>query len=319
MIRMADSNVKVVVLYTHNVSRAIRVHELPRPGETVRSIGYSEGIDGAKGTDVAVALGRLGIPTALVAHVRRGDWLAQGHEILSAAGVDDSSISDYFDPSYSRGAMFIDDHGNNMIVLSSGKQQFPRELMETALDKFPGAEYCVTGHELGEEGVRDAVLAAHSRGLKVLLNPSPVPDAIPDFWNKVDIIILNEHELMCLLADDGALDSDEKAGDSLIRFTELSGCRAVVLTLGEKGYMLYDGSSIAFGCGTHVENVIDTSGAGDGFLAAMTAALVKGMSLADACGWANRYSSIGIQREGTITCYPLLDEAEAVAGPLGRR
>ena len=160
---MADSNVKVVVLYTHNVSRAIRVHELPRPGETVRSIGYSEGIDGAKGTDVAVALGRLGIPTALVAHVRRGDWLAQGHEILSAAGVDDSSISDYFDPSYSRGAMFIDDNGNNMIVLSSGKQQFPRELMETALDKFPGAEYCVTGHELGEEGVRDAVLAAHSR------------------------------------------------------------------------------------------------------------------------------------------------------------
>lgn len=316
---MADSKIKVTVVYTHNVSRAIRVHELPRPGETVRSIGYSEGIDGAKGTDVAVALGRLGVPTALIANVRRGDWIEQGHVILSEAGVDDRFITEYDDPSYSRGAMFIDDNGNNMIVLSSGRQQFPRELMESALDAYPDAEYCVTGHELGEEGVRDAVLSASSRGLKVIINPSPVPDSIPDYWDKAYIIVLNEHELIRLLGDDSSAVSGEKVRDSLARFTALSGCSAVVLTLGEKGYMLYDGSGFASGEGTVVENVIDTSGAGDGFLAAMTAALAKGMSLADACAWANRYSSIGIQREGTITCYPTLEEAEAVAGPLGGR
>lgn len=314
---MEETKVQVLVVYTHNVSRAIRVHELPKPGETVRSIGYSEGIDGAKGTNVAIALGRLGIPSALVANVRHGDWLEQGHDLLSQAGVNDSYIAEYTDPSYSRGAMFIDDHGNNMIVLSSGRQFIPGSLIDRAIDHFKDAQYCVTGYELGEDGVKHALFAASKRGIKTIVNPSPVPDSLPDYWHMADIVVLNEHELIRLLDDENAVAGQEKTEQSLLRLRNQCGCGAVVLTLGENGFVLLDGNCTVSEPGVKVEKVIDTSGAGDGFLAALTACLVKGMSLAAACKWANRYSSISIQRDGTISCYPQLEEAEAVAGILG--
>lgn len=314
---MAEEKIQVVVVYTHNVSRAIRVHELPKPGETVRSIGYSEGIDGAKGTNVAIALGRLGISAALVSSVRQGEWIEHGQTLLKQAGVNHSFIQEYEDPSYSRGAMFIDDHGNNMIVLSSGRQYIPEALIDEALDRFQGAEYCVTGYELGERGVKHTVFAANKRGLKTIVNPSPVPDSLPDYWDEVDIVVLNEHELARLLGDETAAANETRMKESLFQLRSRSRCGSVVLTLGERGYMVLTGDSIAAEPGIKVEKVIDTSGAGDGFLAALTAGLVKGLSLQDACSWANRYSSISIQRDGTISCYSQLEEAERIAGTLG--
>ena len=315
---MENAAAKVIVIYTHNVSRAIRVHELPRPGETVRSIGYSGGIDGAKGTDVAIALGRLGIPTAFAANARKGEWIARVHELLKGAGVDDSCVTEYEDPTYTRGAMFIDDHGNNMIVLSCGRQYIPRELICGALDRYRGAEYCVTGYELGDEGAEWVIQEAFERGIKTIVNPSPVPAEIPDCWDKVGILVLNEHEIASLLGDRTAVESDAAAESALHELQKRCGCRSIVLTLGEKGYMLLHNGSVISGDGMKVGGVIDTSGAGDGFLAALTAALVRGRDLADACAWANAYSSITIREEGTISSYPTLEEAEKVAGRLAR-
>ena len=48
-----DRNPQVIVAYSHNVSQAIRVHKLPRPGETIRALQASAGMDGAKGTNTA--------------------------------------------------------------------------------------------------------------------------------------------------------------------------------------------------------------------------------------------------------------------------
>lgn len=313
---MPKKSVKAVVIYTHNVSRAIRVHELPQPGETVRSIGYSSGVDGAKGTNVALALGRLGVPTALVANARRGDWNEQGRAFLREAGVDGSFVREYDDPTYSRGAMFIDDHGNNMIVLSSGRQFIPPELISDALDSFKDAQFCVTGYELGAEGAEEAVIEAHRRGLKTLVNPSPVPSSLPDCWDKVDVLVLNEHELAALLGERDAASGPEWAAKALRRLRSGCGCRSVVLTLGAAGYMLLDGGEVFSGPGMKVENVVDTSGAGDGFLASLTAGLACGRSLESACAWANAYSALTVCREGTISAYPWLGEAEASAGRL---
>ena len=58
-----DRNPQVIVAYSHNVSQAIRVHKLPRPGETIRALQASAGMDGAKGTNTAVACSRCWGPT----------------------------------------------------------------------------------------------------------------------------------------------------------------------------------------------------------------------------------------------------------------
>ena len=53
---------------------------------------------------------------------------------------------------------------------------------------------------------------------------------------------------------------------------------------------------------------IDATGAGDGFLGAMTARLAAGASLGEACRWANQYAAYTVQKSGTISSYPRLSE-----------
>jgi ribokinase len=192
---------KVIVAYTHNVSEpAIRVHRLPRPGETVRAIGSNGGLDGGKGTDVAVAIARLHVPVALVAHVKGGAWYPRAKEILAQEGIDDTYIVCDADEKKTGGCVIIDDEGRNMIVLASGNQQvLASPEIDRALTALRVAQYCVTGYELDRGSVHEILRKSAELGIRTVLNPSPVPDQMPEDWNLVSLLVLNEVELCHML------------------------------------------------------------------------------------------------------------------------
>ena len=83
---------QIIVAYSHNVSQAIRVHRLPKPGETIRALQASAGMDGAKGTNSAVAAARVGAKVAMVAHVKGGDWYYKGQKVWAEAGIGDTYV-----------------------------------------------------------------------------------------------------------------------------------------------------------------------------------------------------------------------------------
>lgn len=86
-------------------------------------------------------------------------------------------------------------------------------------------------------------------------------------------------------------------------------CKNVVLTLGEEGYVLDENGKISKGKGMAV-NAVDTSGAGDGFLAALAYRLHQGNNLKEACKWANAYAAVSVGYSGTIPGYLPLKEVE---------
>lgn len=310
-----ESLVKVIVAYTHNVSEpAIRVHKLPKPGETIRAIGVNEGIDGGKGTNVAITLARLGIPTALVAHVKGGPWYADAQKILHQEHIDDSCIFCDADEKPRGGCVLIDDEGQNMIVLGAGnKQAITEEEINRALPAFREARYCVTGYELDRTSVHHILGKAKELGIKTVLNPSPVPDQKPTDWDLVDILVLNETEVrhMLQLAGISCRHAAENWEEELNQLRNVYHCKDIVLTLGEEGFCALEGSQLTREKGMTVQ-ASDTTGAGDGFLGAMVARLAVGDSLGDACRWANVFSSITVQRAGTISSYPTAAELESL-------
>lgn len=309
------SFVKVIVAYTHNVSEpAIRVHKLPKPGETVRAIGVNDGIDGGKGTNVAITLARLGIPTALVAHVKGGSWYTDAQKILHQDHIDDSCVFCDADEKPRGGCVLIDDDGQNMIVLGAGnKQVITEEEINQALPTFPDACYCVTGYELDRTSVHYILVKAKELGIKTVLNPSPVPDQKPTDWDLVDILVVNETEVryMLDLAGVSCNDNEENWENKLYLLRNVYHCRDIVLTLGEDGFCSLEGDQIIREKGMSVQ-ASDTTGAGDGFLGAMVARLAVGDSLGDACRWANVFSSVTVQRAGTISSYPTAIELESL-------
>ena len=311
--RKANGNdVEVVVAYTHNVSKpAIRVHKLPKPGETVRAIGYNSGIDGAKGTNCAYACSQHHVKTAIVAHVKSGDWFYHAEEILKAQGIDDRFILRDPEERPAGGCMLIDDEGNNIIVLSAENHQFiEKNLIDKALDYYQNAKYLVTGYELDKESVHLVLQSGKEHGVKTILNASPVPNEQPDDWNLVDIIVVNEVETELILKLKGIeIDSSKNPEQAAYFLRKVYGCNNVVITLGKNGFYCLDGENGFKENGINVK-AVDTTGAGDGFLGAMTAELCLGNSLKDACSWANRYSSLTVQEHGTMSSYPIIESAE---------
>ena len=307
-----DNRPQVIVAYSHNVSQAVRVHELPKPGETIRALKASAGMDGAKGTNAAVAAARVGARVAMVAHVKGGDWYHKGKEVLKDAGIDDTYVFLGEGIKDTSGVVLIDDAGRNMIVLGAhNEQKIPDEEIDQAFEAMKDAQYCITGYEINEQSVRHILRKARELGIKTVVNPSPVPDFVPDYWGDISILILNEVEIgrMLDLADVEYTQGDWE--DCAKKMRQAYGVGDIVITLGENGFFCMEGENSYTAPGISVCSK-DTTGAGDGFLGSMTARLSMGDNLYEACVYANRYCSITVQREGTISSYPMADEAEKI-------
>ena len=81
--------------------------------------------------------------------------------------------------------------------------------------------------------------------------------------------------------------------------------------MGGKGAWVADGSTI-----THIPprkvKVVDTTGAGDTFIGAMTLRLEKGEDMVTAGRFAAAASSVTITREGAAASIPSLEEVEKI-------
>ncbi len=90
-----------------------------------------------------------------------------------------------------------------------------------------------------------------------------------------------------------------QAGDIAQRLHNL-GIKQVVVKLGADGAMWSQNNQHGFVCGDSVENVVDTTAAGDSFNAAYLAAWCASMDMAECCYWGNSLAAQVIQHKGAI-------------------
>ncbi len=297
----------VVLVYSHGAGQNVRVDRLPAAGETRRAISWKLDRDGCKGTNIAVALGRLHIKNTLVTKVGDDVWADLCTGWLREAGTDISCVVRDKNLETATGVVFVDQEGQNSIVLGEGDMSVPHDLIDRALDERKDSRIFITGFEIDEEDALYALRKAKDYGMTTMLNPSPVGRCL-DF-GAADIVFVNEVEACQILELAGV-----KKGDSnWEEVTELlrRSCHGpdIVLTLGEKGYVLNEKGEISGEKGIDVK-VVDTSGAGDAFLAAAAYRLHQGSNLREACKWGNMYAAISAGYSGTIPGYLPLEEVE---------
>ena len=299
---------ELVVVYSHSAGQNVRLSRMPHRGETARALTWDLDRDGAKGTNVAVAADRLGIRTALVSRTGDDFWADAADGLLKGTQVDRRFLLRDSGTVTPTGVVFIDEAGGNTIVLSPGEQSIPRSQIRRALLAMQGAQYCVSGYELDEDSANYALQTARELGMKTVLNPSPVPKRRPDL-SFVTLLVVNELEAegLLALAQLPYPAANHPMAAKLLQRTY--GCPMVVVTLGSEGYVGIDGDTPFSGRANRVE-AVDTSGAGDGFLAAAVSCLIRGMCLRDACAWAGAYASLTVEISGTVPSYLTLTEAE---------
>ncbi len=280
----------------------------PRIGETVAGTALLY-FPGGKGANQAVAAAKLGAPTALIGRLGKDAFGDQLKAFLGAQGVDLRFVQATAD-AHTGTAVITTANADNTIVVIPGANALV-STADVASPVLAKGDIAVSQFEIPLPTIGAFFKRARAAGATTILNPAPAVEFGTELLDIVDILILNETELG-LLTKTALQDSDDP-----VRFIEAArslpiGKDGIIcVTLGGRGVLaLIDGeATIVAG---HVVNAIDTTGAGDCFVGAVSAQLAAGQSIADALDYANAAASICVQRMGAAPSMPTAAEVEAV-------
>ncbi len=301
----------VIVLNSHGVGQYAYCDHMPMWGETLPVKNWHVAEDGGKGSNVTVALGRLGLKVAYIGKVGNDPWGDLGDKWMTDAGADTTYLYRTDEVSTGTGLILIGPDGRNTVIDGdSSSVKLTVEEVEAALDDMADSDYFVTGFEVPQRVSQAGARYAKKLGMTVALNPSPLPEEPMGCLDYVDYLFINEVEGRYIegLAEDDPLDAESLAR----KVKETYGVGNVVMTLGSDGACALEADGTFFTVDpVHVEKVVNTAGAGDGFMAATVYGLVRGKSLKDAMEWASKYAALSVTIDGTIPAYRPLDEVEA--------
>lgn len=301
----------ITVVGSINMDLVVRVAHLPQPGETILGREY-HAIPGGKGANQAVAAARLGAGVRLVGRVGKDAFGELLRSNLQREGIDVAAVE--MDPATSSGNAMIalDDSGRNTIVVVPGANfSLTPGQVARALAKIPRLDVLVVQLEIPLECALEAARLACGRGARVVLNPAPAQPLPVEIYPFLDVLVPNESEAGLLTGL--PVDTVEQAEAAARRLLQV-GARSVILTLGGRGALLVEAGQAAVHLPAYPVKVVDTTAAGDAFVAGLAVGLAEGASLLDAARLGNAAGAIAVTRLGAQPAMPARDEVNTLLG-----
>ncbi len=296
------SHARVLNLGSLNLDYVYHVDHIVLPGETIDAADVQTNC-GGKGLNQSIALARAG---AQVFHA--GMIGEDGRELLDAcrdAGVDVGLVRTV-EGRTGHAVIQVDRLGQNSIVLFGGANRaLTASYIEEALEGFGPDDVIVLQNEVNM--LPQIIEAASTRGLRIVLNPSPFDDRIAECdLSRVWLFFVNEVE--------GAqLTGKTEADEILSELSRMFPAANIVLTLGSQGAIaLVDG--VRFEQPAVPCEAVDTTAAGDTFTGFFLAEYLRGGDAARALLTAAHASSIAVSRPGAAPSVPTLAEVREALG-----
>jgi sugar/nucleoside kinase (ribokinase family) len=262
---------------------------------------------GGCGSNVAIGLSSLGIPTGIITQTGDDDAAEMLFRYWERVGIDTRHVSR--NPGLSTGTSiglidtefqprFIHTPGANRMITAEAIN--PQILAELGVEFFHIAGFFVLPKLFEDLAVKLSELRrlGVTTSLDVVFNVRmDDPDLRQVLWTALphlDIFMANEFETARLLGEP----SYEKAAMIL----KNKGADKVIVKRGEEGCF---GISDTFtgSVPTRKVNVVDTTGAGDAFAAGFVAALIRGKNFQEACQAGNEAGALICTQLGAINAW----------------
>ncbi len=201
----------------------------------------------------------------------------------------------------------VDHAGNNAIVVAPGANaRLSPEDVRRAEAQIRSAGAVVAQLEVPMATVQCAAEIAHEAGVPFILNPAPAQWLSPSLLSMVSVMTPNETEARILTGVDVVDAASARRAAELLLST---GVKAVIVTLGSKGFLLAEGNTTELVSAMEVK-AVDTTAAGDAFTGSLAVGLAQGQSLRDAALFANRVAAFSVTRLGAQPSMPTRQELE---------
>lgn len=258
---------------------------------------------GGTPANVAVGIAKLGGNAAfmtMVGNDANGRFLT---DTCASYGVDTTSI--YTDKAHTGMAFVTLENGErsfDFIVQPSADQFLSVATVREANTAFDGVTIFRYGslsctQKSTKQATITAIKQAKAQGALISYDPNLrlnlwpnealARETILDMWQYADIVKISEEEHAFL--------------------GELPTCKLLVITQGEKGCIVQTAAR-SFHVPSHAASVVDTTGAGDAFVATMLQSIVEQRSLEEIFARANKAGAMAVTRKGAMTGLPTAEE-----------
>ncbi len=280
------STPRITVVGSVNLDIVATGARLPAPGETITDATLAEH-PGGKGANQALAARRLGADVRLIACVGTDAHAEAALALLQRDGVDLSGVLRTRDAPTGVALIAVDKNGANQIIVAPGANR----LLSPKAVGLTGADAVICQLETPVETV--AAAAAGAPGLFVV-NLAPARELPEVILKRADVLVVNEIEA---------------------RFygRRLDGLKAMIVTTlgGEGAVMTRNGVEIARARPPRVAP-IDTTGAGDCFVAMITVALAQNVDVQTALELACAAGAAATLKPGAQTALPYRAQVDAL-------
>ena len=286
------TKVKIAVIGLSGESIFMNVDKFHKNGETKQAKSlFIE--PGGKGYNQAVACCKLGAEVSYLSSVGKDQYGKVCEDYMKNIGI--NTYFKYKDENTSVATILTDEMGENRVTVYKGASSLlDLNDLESFKDQIKKCDILLVQNEVPYDVLKEAIKFAKLNNVYIILNPAPAVYDLKEIINEVDLLIPNEQEAYAIY---NKKIEDLKCQDIL---------NNVIITLGKDGALLIN-KNIKKYFPAIKTNVVDTTGAGDVFCAAI-ACKIKTNSLEDAIKFAIKASSKHIEKKHVLDAIPTIKE-----------
>ena len=297
---------KILVIGSIGYDLVTFVEKMPVAGETIVGRKFIQN-PGGKGDNQAVAASRVGGDVTFMGAI--GDDVYG--EILKK-NLSDNKVKHNLkvvpNMSCQIATILIEPNGENRIVIVPGANNcVDKKQIDDNEKLIEESDIIIFQLEIPIETVEYAVDIAYKKKKIIILDPAPGRSLTDNIIKKCTYIKPNETELSLISGmPTNTMEEIEKASKKIMD----RGAQNLLVTLGDKGCILYSKNNEKKLYPTYPTKAIDTTAAGDCFTGVFATYLSKGFKLEECIKYALLASAISVSRSGAVPSLPTFEEVE---------
>ena len=284
---------KILVVGSINMDTYLYSSKLPHNGATNFLSNLSKR-PGGKGLNQAIGTAKLGHQVRLIGCIGTDSDSNTMFQELKKNSVDTEGIIRSNDTETGQAYISVESSGDSMIsILPGANAELSPIFIKNKHELFSNVKYCLVQTEIPIDAVEMTCTLATENDVKTILKPSASKKIPNSLLAKVDYLIPNEEELTSLCPDYETI--EEKAN-----FLISKGVGNVIVTLGKNGCFLKNSKQEKYFPAANF-SAIDSTGASDAFISALSAYLLRDYCLEKAIQIAVYAAGFLVSRDGITT------------------
>lgn len=276
---------KILVVGSLHLDVIVHSSRLPKPDETLLGDNVSYRF-GGKGGNQALAAAKIDVQVFMAGRIGTDNFGKQIYDTLSNQNINLDGLK-MVDEATGMSVALIGSDGIYSAVVVSGVNQ-TIELSEIAVPH--DLTVLVLQNEINTDANFE-IIKKVPKSTFVILNAAPALTPNKGFFERIDLLIVNQLEAKMLLNEEPSIFNNLDA----LRKLQNLGPKEVIITLGADGYTGISKNGEIFSEPGIKVDVLSTHGAGDSFVGTLAAFICKGEPINIAAQYAQASSALHVK------------------------